>query len=236
MPELPAPLPPHERTVGQLIGETIRVYGDHFWRALPLGVPYLLIDQAAASKGATAGIQLLIFYAAAPLMVGAYLWACALVCAVRPTRQAFVVGLLVYLPFPVLRAIYTLPGLAWFALAGLAVPAALVEGKRTRAALRRGIELGRADYVHALGSLCALVIVVGVGDTTLTSLLRTQGETSARAALALADLVLSPMLYLGGAMLYLDQAARVGLPRAVRGRRSREARAQSGPAGVRPER
>ncbi len=77
-----------------------------------------------------------------------------------------------------------------------------------RDALRRGLELGRADYVHALGSLAALVIVVGVGELTLTALLRTQGEASARAALALADVVLSPLLFLGGAMLYLDQAAR----------------------------
>ena len=39
MPELPPPLPPAERTVGQLIAETIRLYGQHFWRALPLGPP-----------------------------------------------------------------------------------------------------------------------------------------------------------------------------------------------------
>ena len=39
MPELPAALPPAERTVGQLIAETIRAYGDNFWRALPLGIP-----------------------------------------------------------------------------------------------------------------------------------------------------------------------------------------------------
>ena len=31
---LPAPLPPAERTVGQLVAETIRAYGDNFWRAL----------------------------------------------------------------------------------------------------------------------------------------------------------------------------------------------------------
>jgi hypothetical protein len=218
MPELPAPLEPHERTVGQLVGESIRVYGAHFWRALPLGLPLLLIDQAAASHGATAGVQLAIFYAATPLMVAAYLWACRIVCEVRPSRQAALVALLVYLPFPLLRALYTLPGLAWFALIGLAVPAALVERGGVRDALARGLELGRADYVHALGGLAALVIVVGVGDTTLSTLLRSQGEASARVALGLSDLVLSPLLYLGAAMLYFDQAARVGLQRTARGR------------------
>ena len=34
VPELPPPLPPGDRTVGQLVAETIRTYGDHFWRVL----------------------------------------------------------------------------------------------------------------------------------------------------------------------------------------------------------
>jgi hypothetical protein len=64
--------------------------------------------------------------------------------------------------------------------------------------------------VHALGSLAALVIVVGVAENTLTTLLRSGGQASAHVALGLTDLILSPMLFLGGAMLYVDQAARVG--------------------------
>lgn len=74
----------------------------------------------------------------------------------------------------------------------------------------RGLELGRVDYVHALGSLAALVVVVGVGEETLWVLLHSMGDANARVALALADVVLSPLLYLGGAMLYGDQAARAG--------------------------
>ena len=89
--------------------------------------------------------------------------------------------------------------------------------------------------MHAIGSLCALVLVVGLGAITLNALLRTQGEASARVALALADLVLSPLLFLGGAMLYGDQVARVGQPR--RGRRGGAALpaasdADGGPAAV----
>ena len=42
-----------------------------------------------------------------------------------------------------------LPGIAWFALVGLAVPAAMTEDLGVRAALRRGLELGRADFAHA---------------------------------------------------------------------------------------
>jgi hypothetical protein len=222
-------LPPDERTVGQMIGETIRAYGNHFWRALPLGLPLALVDQACVHR--SGGGQVLVFFAAAPLLAAAYVWACALLSGVHPTGTALLVALIVYLPFPILRAFYILPAVAWLAVAGLAVPASLIERTGIRASLRRGIVLGRADLVHAIGSLSALVIVVGVGEITLTTLLRTQGEASARVALVLADVVLSPLLYLGGAMLYADQAARVG--RAARPRRrggSVGVEAETGPA------
>jgi hypothetical protein len=119
------------------------------------------------------------------------------------------VAVLIYLPFPALRAVFILPGLAWFALIGLAVPAAMSEGLGFRAALVRGRRLGTADYVHALGSLAALVVVVGVAADTLGARLHTQGDNGRRLAVFLSEVVLSPMLYLGGALLYVDQAARV---------------------------
>src|SRR5262249_56307536 len=118
------------------------------------------------------------------------------------------------LPFPALRAFYILPGLAWFALIGFAVPVAMVEGTGFRESLVRGRRLGMADYVHALGSLCALVVVVGVAANVLGALLHSQSDTGLRVGVFLSELVLSPLLYLGGARLYVDQAARVGPPRA----------------------
>jgi len=219
VPELPAPLPPGERTVGQLIAETIRAYGKHFWRALALGIPLAVADQLSIGQAPLA--QMAVFLILLPLFVGAYIYACRLLLDARPTVVAAAVGALIWLPFPTLRAIYILPGLAWLALVGLGVPAAMVERLRFRPALIRGRELGVADYIHALGSLAALVIVVGVAETTLSALLHTQSDTDARVAVFLSDLVLSPLLFLGGAMLYVDQAARVGL-QATR-RRSRDA-------------
>ncbi len=50
MPELPAALPPAERTIGQFIGETIRAYSTHFWRAIPLGIPLAAADQLVGSR------------------------------------------------------------------------------------------------------------------------------------------------------------------------------------------
>jgi hypothetical protein len=217
VPELPAPLPPGERTVGQLIAETIRAYGAHFWQALVLGAPLALSTQLSLGRSGTA--QSVILFAFTPLIAVAFLRACTLVLDARPTWTAFACGVLVFAPVPFLVRIFILPGLAWLALFGLSVPAAMVERLGFRAALERGRRLGLADYVHALGSLAALVVVVAVSELTLVALLRSQGDTGQRVAHALGDLVISPLLYLGGALLYLDQAARVGSAASDRRRR-----------------
>jgi hypothetical protein len=215
--ELPPPLPPGERTVGQVVAETIRAYGDRFWRVLPLGIPVAVVDQLSVRQ--SPGLQMLVWWAATPLFVAAYIYACSLALDARPNRTAVALALLIYLPFPALRALFILPGIAWFALVGLAVPVAMVEGLRFRDALVRGRQLGVADYAHALGSLAALVVVVGVAATTLSALLHSQGDNGQRIAVVISDLVLSPMLFLGAALLYLDQSARVGSDASDRRRR-----------------
>ena len=211
----PPPLPPQERTVGQLIGRRSGPMATTSGARSPLGVPLALVDQAAVHS--SGGRQILIFWAAGAArpsrpMSGP---ACSSTAAAAGGRRGWS-GC--YLPARLLRLFYLLPGVAWFGLIGLAVPAALAEAEGVPGRACAGIELGRADLLHAIGSLAALVIVVGVGEDTLSALLHTQGEASARAALALADVVLSPLLYLGGAMLYLDQAARVGVARSSRAR------------------
>ena len=206
MRELPPPLPPERRTVGQLVAETIRAYGNDPWRVLPLGIPLAVADQLSVRQ--TAGVQMLVFWATLPLFVAAFLWACRLVLDARPTAVAAGVAVLLWLPFPALRYAFVLPALAWLAFIGLAVPAAMVERLRFRAALIRGRQLGTADFVHSIGSLAALVVVVGLAANTLSALLHTQGDNGQRVAVFLSDLVLSPLLFLGGALLYVDQAAR----------------------------
>lgn len=215
--ELPPPLPPGERTVGQVIAESIRTYGERFWRVLPLGIPLAVVDQLSVRQ--SPGLQMLVYWAATPLFVAAYVYACSLVLDARPNRTAVALAVLLYLPFPALRALFILPSIAWFALVGLAVPAAMVERLRLRDALVRGRQLGTADYVHAAGSLAALVLVVGVAATTLSALLHSQGDNGQRIAVAISDLVLSPLLFLGAALLYLDQSSRVGSDASDRRRR-----------------
>src|SRR5438045_5013567 len=153
MPELPPPLPPERRTVGQLVAESIRAYQQSFWRCLPLGLPLAVADQLSVHH--TAGVQAFVYWALTPVFVAAYLWGCRLVLDARPTRTAVVVALLIWLPFPALRAFYIIPGLAWFALIGLAVPAAMVEHTPFREWLVRGRRLGLVRSAPALGALSA---------------------------------------------------------------------------------
>jgi hypothetical protein len=212
--------------VGQLVAETIRAYGNQFWRALLLGIPIAVSTQL--SLGRSANAQMLTLLAFAPFVAAAFVWSCRLVHGAAPTVTAYACALLVFAPVPFLVRLIVLPAVAWLALFGLAVPAAMIERLGFRAALERGRVLGSVDYVHALGSLAALVIVVGVSELTLIALLRSQGDNGQRVAHALADVVLTPLLYLGGALLYVDQAARVvgsprSEPRMKRPRRRRDA-------------
>ena len=202
----PAALPPGERTVGQLVAESIRFYGDNFWTVLALGIPFLIIDLLSINRSVE--IQTIVAWLAGPLVCAAYVRASMLLRRSFWSLPAYVVALVIYIPFPVLLRLYVLPGIVWFALFGLAVPAAVVEGLGVRDAFRRGIQLGRADLVHAIGGLATLCIVYGICRGVLLILLHTQGDQAQRVAVILADIVLSPLLYVGAALLYLDQAAR----------------------------
>jgi hypothetical protein len=172
--------------------------------------------QVIYGYGFTTQVELLCL--AAPLTSAAYLAAVLTVFDVRPPTQvlvrAYLVGVLVWLPAPILLRLYILPAVAWLALFGLAVPAIVQEQLGFRDALARARRLATADFVHALGSLCTLVIVFVLSAAVLGVLLQGQGSNTLRVAGFLAVLVLSPLLYLGGALLYFDQAARVGSRRA----------------------
>jgi hypothetical protein len=215
---LPPPLPPGTRTIGQLVAETIRFYGKHFWRSLLLGVGPAIVTVAgyftgfhAALAGVVAGWIL--------LASASYVGACVLVGGMRaPARTALrALGAACLIALPILA------GLLWLAPLGLAVPAIVNEQLPLRRAFRRGLELARADYVHALGSLATLLLVVFLTQVLLTALLHGASQQSVHVSAFLASLVLQPILFLGAAMLYDDQAARVKIESASRNRRRPDA-------------
>ena len=209
--ELPAPLPPETRTVGQVVAEAIRLYGRSFRRALPLGLPLAAADTLAV--GTSIAEKILILVVATPAFTLAFAWASAIAADVAPGRatwlRALAAGSLVFLPAAFFFPWFAILSVAWLALVGLVVPVVMVEEAPFGTALRRAVELCRADYVHALGSLATLVIVFFLSRVTLAFLLREQADNAVRAAIFVADLVVSPLLFLGGALLYFDQAARV---------------------------
>jgi hypothetical protein len=208
---LPPPLPPETRTVGQLVAETLKLYQANLWPSLALGSSITVINQISA--GHDTPFQLAVLMAGAPLMSASFVGASAIVGGVRPSvadaLRAIIVGTLIFVPAASLTLLYVLPAVAWLALVGLAVPVIVIERRGSAEALRRAIQLARADYVHALASLATLAILFGLVKLTLALLLRDFGDSGERAALGLADLVVSPLLFLGGALLYVDQAARV---------------------------
>ena len=63
--------------------------------------------------------------------------------------------------------------------------------------------------MHAIGGMATLALVYGVSRYALLVLLHTQGSQAQNVAVVLADLVLSPLLFVGATLLYVDQAARV---------------------------
>jgi transcriptional regulator with XRE-family HTH domain len=124
-------------------------------------------------------------------------------------RMAALAPRVAFAPFPFLVLGFVLPGVAWLAFVGLVVPIAVIERLGLRPAFRRATQLARTDYVHALGSLSTLVILYVLTRLVLVLLLRGSGDQTERVAIFLADLVISPLLFLGAALLYFDQAARV---------------------------
>ena len=167
-----------------------------------------------AAGGLAVPGRILVLVLAAPAFTLAYAWASLLVAGGRPSRstwvRALVLGTLVFLPAAVFFPWFAILSVAWLALVGLVVPVVIAENLPARPALRRAVELCRADYVHTLGSLATLVIVFFLTRFALAFVLRGQADNTVRVAVFLADLVVSPLLFLGGALLYVDQAARVG--------------------------
>jgi hypothetical protein len=194
------------------VGESLRLYGRLFWRALGLGFGPVAV---AIAINALPSPENLIFAATggAVVVTLCYVAACLLAKDVAPTRRsvgtAILVGALVFAPVPFLTRILVFPAVVWLALFGLSVPVALYERKGFQDSLVRALALARADFVHALGSLAALGIVGFVTALALSSLLIQFGDQARSTAALLPLFLISPLLLLGGAQLYDDQAARV---------------------------
>jgi hypothetical protein len=209
--DVPPPLPPAERTVGQLVAESLRLYGRRFWPSLALGVPPAILNLLARVLDDTL-LLVVVPIAGGVLLSLSYVGAVALASeqSLAVTR-AIAGGVLVFLPFPFFTAFFILPGLVWLAAFGLVVPVLALERIGFWLAFLRAYKLARADFVHALGSLATLAILVFLTQSMLFFLLRGTSDQTLDIASFVAALVVSPLLFLGTALLYFDQAAREDL-------------------------
>ena len=202
-----------ERTVGQLVAESIRFYGEPLLARAPARHPVRRRRRARASA-TDVNVQTV-----DPLGAARRSSALAIVraCLDRRRRAGPTLArrsspaVVIFLPFPVLVRLYILPGVAWF---GALRPRAC----RPRVVERLGVRAGASSAAAQLAPrrprprarrLATLALVFGVSRCVLLVLLHTQGNQTQTVALVLADLVLSPLLFVGAALLYVDQAARV---------------------------
>jgi hypothetical protein len=183
---------------------------------LPLGLAAAILDQVLSGYDRAVWLPAMLTVGTV-LLTAAYVRAGTIVLDVHPPRRqlarAFAAGAVAFLPFPFLLLGFILPGIAWLALVGLCVPVVLVEDAPYKDSFRRAVALAKADYVHALGSLATLVIVYFLTRTVLVLLLQGQGDQTERIALFFGDLVISPLLFVGASLLYVDQKARLELAR-----------------------
>src|SRR5205807_6507881 len=139
---------------GQVVAESLRLYGSRFWPSLALGIGPALTGVGLVTLP-RALAWALVPTVGTVLWAVAYLGACRLALGTGPGNlvNAFALACLAFLPLGITR-VGVAPGsdliaIAFFAFVALGVPVALVEGLGFRDSLRRGIELARADYVHA---------------------------------------------------------------------------------------
>jgi hypothetical protein len=210
----PPPLPPETRTVGQLVAETIRLYGSRFWHSLALGIAPAAAGLALAEAPSAARLPLAFTVAAAAASLS-FALATGVVAGERilgmRLAQATAIGTITLAPAIVLLGFLgilgLLPAVVWLGFAGLIVPVMTLE---RRFSYRRAFELARADLAHGIGSLATLALVGLLTAYVLFFTLRSAGTAALRASAFLSVLVISPLLFLGGALLYFDQLARVG--------------------------
>ncbi|MGH3023099.1 MAG: hypothetical protein ACRDNI_05530 [Gaiellaceae bacterium] len=218
-PDRPLPL-------GELLAETIRIYGERPLVALGLGAVEAVAFLVADALPVLLGVLLLAlsftatFGAAARLVSGdsfAEAWAQVGLRAPVLLVLTFVVAV----PFAIAVGYLLLLIVAvfWIALAGFAVPVTMLERDpsvrgffdRLAYALYRSIRLARVEYLHAVGVAAALVLVYLLVGNIIGAALVGFADNGRLVAGALVQLVLAPLFFLGLSVLYYEQRARAAV-------------------------
>jgi hypothetical protein len=209
--------------LGELLAETVRLYGERFAAAIGLGLIIggtfiaALAIPAAASIFLVAVAIALTYAAAARVACGdGFVEAWAQVGLRLPIL--LVLSFIVALPFALAvgQLFLLILAVAWLALTGFSIPVAVLEQDpdakswfgHLSFALYRSAKLARVEYLHAAGVVAALVIIEIVVGIPLTATLAGFGDNGRDAAVALTQVVLAPFFFFGLSVLYFEQNAR----------------------------
>jgi len=110
-------------------------------------------------------------------------------------------------------------GALWLALVGFSIPVAMLERDpevtnpfdRIAYSLLRSIRLARAEYLHALGVIAALLMIYLLIGIVLGVALVGFADNGEVIAAALVQVVLAPFFFLGLSILYFEQRARAAV-------------------------
>jgi hypothetical protein len=219
---------PPERplTLSEVLSETVTIYTRRPWAAIGLGLvvggsrllteltPDLL-DILLVALALTA-----VFAATARLVAGdTFVEAWAQVALRSPVLLVltFVVTVPALIAIPIFYLFII--GALWVALMGFSIPVTMLERDpdvtnafdRIAYALLRSIRLARAEYLHALGVIAALLMIYLVFAFALGAALIGFADNGVLVAALLVRVVLAPFFFIGLAVLYYEQRARAAV-------------------------
>jgi hypothetical protein len=219
-----SPPPDRPLKLGELLAETVRLYGDRIWAALGLGafVGCALLLTAVTPELVDILVFALVFtaaYAAAARIVTGDGFGEAWAQVAIRVPILLVLTVIVSIPFALAlsQLLLLVVAVAWLAVTGFSIPVAMLEEGgdaenwfgRLGHSLTRSLELAKAEYLHALGISAALVLLFLLLGFYLGAALGGIADVSSVVAAVLVRLVLAPLFFLGFAVLYFDQRARV---------------------------
>jgi hypothetical protein len=210
-------------SVGELIASAIRIFGARPYEFLGLGVVLAATYFLATAIPFVAGLALLAGTFAFALGICVRLITgdsvpAALERMLNVAPSLVALAIVVAVPFYIGSTwlVLLVLSVAWLALTAFAIPVAVLEepdedafGARVAHALRRTVTLARVEYLHAVGVVGALVIIYVLIGIVLALALFSFADNGQYAALALSQIVLAPFFFIGLAVLYFEQDARM---------------------------
>lgn len=143
--------------------------------------------------------------------------------SVQRLRNGFValIGLTVIVGIPAtlgrIDALFTLLAILWLAITAFAIPIVMREQREGHpvafsgmlVALRRSLVMSQTAFFHAIVVVLVLYVVTVLITSLLASSLGSFGDQSELAAFVISRAVLVPIVFIGLAVLYLDQRVRM---------------------------